>query len=83
MAHVAPLPFHPAVDRTVSRPAPEARFDLDSLVDSGTREHRAQRAVAPSLLSFAAHVIVIAAIIVLPLVLGEVSLWPQTGAARP
>ena len=74
MAHVAPLPLLPVVNRTVARPAPEARFDLDSLVDSGPRERRAQRAVAPSVLSFGAHVIVVAAIIVLPLVLGEVSL---------
>ncbi len=71
MAHAAPLPLLPAVSRTVSRPAPEARFDLNSLVTSGPRERRAQRALAPSVLSFAAHVIVVAAIIVLPLVLGE------------
>ncbi len=74
MAHAAPLPFLPAVDRTVSRPAPEPRFDLNSLVASGPRERRAQRAVAPSVLSFAAHVTVVAAIIILPLVVGEVSL---------
>jgi periplasmic protein TonB len=72
MGHAAPLPFLPAPD--VSRPAPEARFDLNSLVGSAPRERRAQRAVAPGVLSFAAHVIAVAAIIVLPLVLGEVSL---------
>ena len=80
MAHAASLPFQPAVNRTVSRPAPEARFDLDSLVASGPRERRGQRALAPSVLSLAAHVIVVAAIIVLPLVLGEDSL-PAASAA--
>jgi periplasmic protein TonB len=72
MGHAAPLPFLPASGG--SRPAPEARFDLDSLIASAPRGRRAQRAVAPSVVSFAAHVIAVAAIIVLPLVLGEVSL---------
>lgn len=74
MAHVAPLPLLPVVNRTIARPAPEARFDLDSLVVSGPRDRRPQRAMAPSVLSFAAHVIIVAAIILVPLVLGEVSL---------
>jgi len=83
MAHAAPLPLLPAVSRTVSWPAPEARFELDSiLVASGPREPRAQRALAPGVFSFVAHVIVVAAIIVLPLVVGEDVLPAASEAVR-
>ena len=82
MAHAAPLPLLPTVSRPVSRPAPEARFDLNSLVGSAPRERRAQRTLAPSVLSIAAHVIVVAAIIVLPLVLGEDTLPAASEAIR-
>ena len=73
MAQAAPLPLS-VVNRTVARPSPDARFGLDSLVTCGPRDHRAQRAVAPSVLSFVAHVVIVAAIVVLPLVLDEISL---------
>ena len=72
MTHAASLQLLPAASRTASRPAPEARFELDSvLVTSGPREGRAHRVLAPGVLSFAVHVTVVAALIVLPLVVGE------------
>lgn len=83
MAHAASLPLLPAASRTASRLAPEARFELDSLlVASAPRERRAQRALTPGVLSFAAHVIVVAAIIVLPLVVGEDALPAASEAVR-
>jgi protein TonB len=83
MAHAASLPFVSAPSRTASRPAPESRFELDSiLVASGPREPSAPRALAPGVLSLAAHVIVLAAIIVLPLVVGQDVLHATSDAVR-
>jgi protein TonB len=81
MGHAAPLPLS-AVNRTVARHSPDARFGLDSLVTSGPRDGRAHHAVAPSVLSLAAHVIIVAAIGVLPLVLDEISLPAASDAVH-
>ena len=81
MAHAAPLPLS-VVNLTVARPSADARFGLDSLVSSGPRDSRAHRAVAPSVLSFAAHVVIVAAVVVLPLVLGEISLPAASDAVH-
>jgi len=79
MAHVAPFISSLPVRRQMSRRV-EPRFALDSLVFSGTREHRASRALGSGAFSLAVHVIVVAAIIVLPLVVGE-SVLPATSEA--
>jgi periplasmic protein TonB len=78
MAHAAPFISFP-VPQQVSRRA-EPRFALDSLVFSGPREHRASRALGPGAFSLAVHAIVVAAIIVLPLVVGE-GVLPATSEA--
>ena len=80
MAHAAPfIPLHVA---RPARPEPEPRFALDALVFSGPRGRRATRAVRPGLLSLAVHLIVVAAIVVLPLVLGEDVLPATSDAVR-
>jgi protein TonB len=80
MAHAAPfVPF--PVSHPASRHS-EPRFALDSLVFSGPHEHRASRALRPGFFSLALHVIVVAAIIVLPLVVGEDVLPAASEAVR-
>jgi protein TonB len=80
MAHAAPFISLP-VPRRVSRRA-EPRLELDSLVVSGPRRHRASRALRPGVLSLAVHAIVVATIIVLPLVVGEDVLPATSDAVR-
>jgi protein TonB len=55
-------------------------FSLDSLVFSGPRETRAARRFPPAMASMAIHVLVVAAIVILPLVLGD-QVLPVTGDA--
>jgi len=78
MAHATPfipLPFpHQLGPRT------EPRFELDSLVVSGPRQQRASRALGLGAFSLAVHAVVVAAIIVLPVVVGE-DLLPATSEA--
>lgn len=80
MAHATPFVTLPDPRRT-SRPAP--RFELDSsLVVSGPREHRASHSLRPGVFSLAIHALVVAAIIVLPLVVGEDFLPAPSDAVR-
>ena len=84
MAH--PAPFIPlslprAEPSTASAAAPfMGRFALDSLVLSGPSTTRRSRVFGPGAVSLLAHVVVIAAIIVLPLALGE-DVLPATSEA--
>ena len=80
MAHAAPF-ISLTVPRQVS-PRGQARFELDSLVVSGPREHHASRALGPGAFSLAVHAIVVAAIIVLPLAVGEDFLPAPSDAVR-
>lgn len=80
MAHAAPfIPLH--FPRQGS-PRAQVRFELDSLVFSRPREPRASRALRPGAFSLAVHAIVVAAIIVLPLVVGEDVLPATSDAVR-
>ena len=69
MAH--PLPFPPL-----------HRFDLGSLVMSGERGPRSSRVMGPGAISLAIHAVVVAAVVVLPLVVGEEVLPGTTDAVR-
>src|SRR5688572_4265297 len=80
MAHTAPFLSYP-VPRRASRPA-EPGFELGSLVFSGPSEHRASHVLGPGAFSLAVHAIVVAAIIVLPLVVGEGVLPATSDAVR-
>lgn len=82
MAHTAPVtPFLAGPTPFAQTPAP-ARFELNSLVLSGPPERRGPRVLAPGFLSIIAHVIAVAAIIVLPLALGEDVLPATSDAVR-
>ena len=84
MAH--PAPFLPVAFQRIPAVEParpgraEQRFALDSLVMSGRPEPRAKRAMGPGAISLLVHVIVVAAIIVLPLVVGQ-DVLPATSEA--
>jgi protein TonB len=83
MAH--PAPFIPLTLPRPEKPraaAPSAagRFALDSLVVSGPPAARGARVFGPGVLSLLAHVIVVAAVIILPLALGE-DVLPATSEA--
>ena len=79
MAHAAPF----IALQVPGQVSPRAeRFALGSLVFSGPREHRASRALGSSAFSLAVHAIVVAAIIVLPLVVGEGVLPATSDAVR-
>jgi protein TonB len=85
MAH--PAPFIPlSLPRPAKAPAAAApsrgtgRFALDSLVLSGPKASRRSRVLGPGAVSLLAHVVVIAAIVVLPLALGE-DVLPATSEA--
>lgn len=80
MAYTAPFLSYP-VPRPVSRPE-EPRFELGSLVFSGPRERHASRVLGPGAFSLAVHAIVVAAIIVLPVVVGEDVLPAASDAVR-
>jgi periplasmic protein TonB len=80
MAHATPFASFPVPHGSSHRSEP--RFALDSLVFSGPREHRASRALRPGFFSLAVHLIVVAAIIVLPLVVGEDVLPAASDAVR-
>ncbi len=62
-------------------PSP-ARFTLDSLVLSGPAASRRSRTLGPGALSLLAHVAVVSAIVVLPLVVGEDVLPATSDAVR-
>jgi len=79
MPHTAPFISFP-VPSLSRRAVP--RFEFDSLVVSGPREHHAARALKPGAFSLAVHAIVVVAIIVLPLVVGEDVLPAPSDAVR-
>jgi protein TonB len=60
----------------------EPRFALDSLVESGPRELRVSRRLSPAVLSIAIHLLVVAAIVIVPLVVGDQVLPATTDAVR-
>jgi len=80
MAHAAPpMPF------TMPPPAKAdvpPDFALDALIFSGPRETRVSRRLSPAALSVAIHVLVVAAIVVLPLVFGDQVLPATSDAVR-
>src|SRR5687767_11188705 len=80
MAHTAPFLSYPVPRRASRREEP--RFELGSLVFSGPREHRRSRVMGPGAFSLALHAVVVAAIIVLPLVVGEDVLPAASDAVR-
>src|SRR5688500_3994438 len=80
MAHTAPFLSYP-VPRRASRPA-EPGFELGAVVSRGPGEHRASHVLGPGAFSLAVHAIVVAAIIVLPLVVGEGVLPATSDAVR-
>lgn len=80
MAHAAPFLSLPVPGPVT--PRAQARFELDSLVVSGPRQHRSVRALRPGAFSLAVHVMVVAAIVVLPLVVGEDTLPATSEAVR-
>lgn len=85
MAHPAPfIPLSlPRPEKTATAPAPgpyTGRFALDSLVFSGPPTAHRSRVFGPGALSLIAHVLIVIAIVVLPLALGE-DVLPATSEA--
>jgi protein TonB len=71
MAHTAPVTTFLAGPTPFAQTPAAFRFELTSLVLSGPHVRRRARVFAPGFLSAVAHVIAVAAIIVLPLLLSE------------
>ena len=67
---------------SMSAATPQPGFALDALIFSGPRESRASRRLPPAVLSVALHLAVVAAIVILPLVVGDQVLPATTDAVR-
>ena len=78
MAH--PAPFLPMAFPGRGNGHAEARFELDSLVFSGAPQRRPSRVLGPGVVSVLVHLLVVAAILVLPLVMGQ-DVLPATSEA--
>ena len=80
MAHAAPL--MPFTTPRAAMARVDAQFALDSLVFSGPRETRVSRRLSPAAFSIAVHLMVVAAIVILPLVFGDQVLPATSDAVR-
>src|SRR6187551_250076 len=67
---------------SMSAATPQPGFALDALVFSGPRETRVARRLSPAVLSIAIHLLVVAAIVIVPLVVGDQVLPATTDAVR-
>ena len=77
MAH--PAPFVPFM---LNRAETDERFELGSLVESGRPAAARSRVIGPGAVSLFVHVLVVAAILILPLVVGEDVLPATSDAVR-
>jgi protein TonB len=66
----------------MSAATPQPGFALDALVFSGPRESRVSRRLSPAVLSMAIHLLAVAAIVIVPLVLGDQVLPATSDAVR-